>query len=188
MTVYELIHNCNPNINKISNPDFCLIISENDKLMNNARQLRSYFKGNFFTDEQLAMPLLSFNYCSKLSYDFKRTYYNILKTSASGRTILEWIEKTTFDATILVLRVCKNNYCYVVTEEYYNDGTHNTVTKCVQTNIKNVSESFTESDFSDVFTRPFPTEEDAIKYLRSKEYINLVSRRCKNRIAKNYKR
>lgn len=188
MTVYELIHNCNPNINKISNPDFCLMITENDKLINEKNQLRSYFQRNFFTGEQLAMPLLSFNYCSKLSYDFKKTYYNILNSTASGRKILDWIQRTTFDATILVLRVCENNYCYIVTEEYFNDGTHNTVTKCVHTNINNVTDSFTESDYSDTFTRPFPTEEDALNYLRSREYINLVSRRCKNRKAKNYKR
>lgn len=128
------------------------------------------------------LPVSSHSFVTQVS-DIAKKHRAAIRL-AKNALFANQLSKLAPDSRVLVIVVSTAARCYVVTEKYFNDGTHFTSTKCMMTSSKNISTNFYQSAEADTFVDAFDSEEDALAYLRSPVYISNVQSRSRNRMKK----
>ena len=159
-------------------------------LINSDNELVSFSKLNpTHSDLHSNLEVVNFDYVNiTTSPTHLNKSLSQFETLPYGRLLIDAVKKLRADSYVLFIKYKETVGCYVITEKYYDDGSHKTETKAVNTNPDNINDTFFSDEVCDTFVKVCPTIEDVDAYLHSKFYLDLVEKRKRNRDAKGYKR
>lgn len=155
-------------------------------LVNSNNELVSFSRTNpSKSDVYSGLDVIHFDFTDITRTDFYERFLKRFEGSPYGKALVETCNKLPLYASVLFIKFQETVGCYVVTEKYFNDGSHKTVAKPVSTNPDNLTDSFYSDEDCDTFVKVCPTIEDVDTYLHSKFYLDLVEQRKRNRDAKS---